>query len=623
VLAFHSGFGWATGGYLGVSAFFTLSGFLITTLLLTEWRETGRISLRRFWSRRLRRLMPAALAGLAIIVLFGAAVADADQLRELRGDVLAALGYMANWRFIYSGQSYADLFAKPSPVLHFWSLAIEEQFYFCFPLLTVLMLRRRGPRAYYLMLVGLAAASVGAGLLLLSTHALPDRLYYGTDTRAFELLVGALLACAVARFGSPRSRRTIATLRAAGALALVAMLFLWSTVAQSDRVLHRGGLWVHALLAALVIAAAVQPRGPVRALLAQEPLRRLGLISYGVYVYHWPIFLWLDADRTGLAQVPLSLVRTVTTLTLAVCSYRVLERPIRDGRRLTGRRRWAFAPAAAVGVCVAVVAVTANPPAPAIVYAAVNENHNVPPPAVASGPGDPQASQRPRILVVGDSVAETVGRGLERWGSSTGKAVVSNSAFGWCAIGRGGVAYLFGTHPRDQVGCNDWSKRWDVEPFRPDVVMVLSTLWELFPRELPQWNGKRSIGDPDYDDWLISEYLSAIKFLSADGARVVWLTAPCTRSKDPKEIAQIRYLNRMIKGLETRVAPETLRVIDLYARVCPKGSFSYSLGGIDDARADGLHFTDGGADWLATWLGPKMLEPFPEHKASRAPGHAS
>jgi peptidoglycan/LPS O-acetylase OafA/YrhL len=610
---FHGGFGWAAGGYLGVSAFFTLSGFLITALLLTEWRETGRISLRHFWSRRLRRLMPAALAALAGVVLFGAAVADADQLRNLRGDVFAALGYVANWRFVFSGQSYADLFAEPSPVLHFWSLAIEEQFYLCFPLLAVLALSRFGLRTFRIVLVGLAATSVAVGLWLVAADASLDRLYYGTDTRAFELVVGALLACAFVPAGSARSRAGRLTLQHAGVLALAAMLYLWTTLAQSDRWLHRGGLWVHALLAAAVVAAAVQAGGPVRALLSREPLRRLGLISYGVYVYHWPIFLWLDADRTGLSRLPLFCVRAAVTVALSVCSYRWLERPVRDGRRLTGsrRRRWAFAPALAGALCVALVAVTANLPEPPLVYEPVR--HDIPPPPPPAAPGLDAASSRPvdappvRVLIVGDSVAETVGRGIERWGARTGKAVVHNGALGWCAIGRGGVAYVFGTRPSDQTRCNDWSKRWDVDRFRPDVVMVLSTLWELFPRGLPQWDGTRTIGDVEYDRWLVSEYEAAADFLSSHGARVIWLTAPCTKSKDRDEIEKIRYLNRTIKNLPARVEGVALEVVDLYPHVCPGGSFTPTLGGIDDARPDGLHFSDPGADWLASWLGPRLI----------------
>ena len=454
VLLYHADFGWARGGYLGVSTFFTLSGFLITTLLLTEWRETGRVSLQRFWARRLRRLMPVALLALAGIVVFGAIVADADQLRELRADVLAALGYSANWRFIFSGQSYADHFHASSPVLHFWSLAIEEQFYLCFPLLALLALRLRGRRGLSVMLVVLAAGSIAVGWWLLATGATTDRLYYGTDTRAFELLFGALLAVAIARSRSPRGRVGRLALHGGGALALVAMIALWTTMAQSDRWLFRGGLLVHAVLTAVVVASAVQPAGPVRALLGRASLRRLGLISYGVYVYHWPLFLWLDTDRTGLTGLPLFALRGAVTVALAACSYRLLERPIRDGRRLTGSRPWAVAPAAAVAVCVALVAVTASPPQPTIVYRAVAAHPpqltpQVTPQSVVYTPAVPA---RPlRIMVVGDSVGQTVGRGIERLAMRTGAAVVYNAAIGWCAIGRGGCGRSV-RHRDDQPG---------------------------------------------------------------------------------------------------------------------------------------------------------------------------
>ena len=633
VLVFHGGFRWAAGGYLGVSAFFTLSGFLITTLLLTEWRTSGRISLRRFWSRRLRRLMPAALVGLAGIVAFGALVADGDQLRELRGDVLAALGYMANWRFIVSNQSYADFFAAPSPVLHFWSLAIEEQFYFCFPLVAVATLqlhRRRGLRAFFVALLLAAAGSVATGLLLLRAGASTDRLYYGTDTRVFELLVGALLAVSVARFGLPRHRAVGRTTQVVGALALMAMVGMWASLSQSDRWLHQGGLLVHAVLAAAVVLAAVQPRGPVRALLGRESLRGLGLISYGVYVYHWPVFLWLGEDRVGLSGSPLFFLRVAVTLAIAALSYHLLERPIREGRRLTAWHPWVFAPAAAGSVCLALVAVTAAPPSPAIVYAAVgNDLPRLPPtsvPSVSSLPSTsvPSASEAPaqpiRIMVVGDSVGQTVGRGIERWAAQRGAAVVRNAALGWCAIGRGGVIHLFDTGSLNQRGCVDWSERWGIERFRPDVVVVLSTLWEIAPRSQPEWDGVRRFGDPDYDRWLRSEYLALTADVSRGDARVVWLTAPCAApapsrarfwSDEAGEGAALVQLNRLISSLPAAVAPARLRVVDLFSRVCPAGEFTQQLGDVEDARPDGVHFSDAGADWVADWLGPQLVDDTP------------
>src|SRR3954447_11157440 len=181
VLAYHCGFGWARGGFLGVSLFFTLSGFLITSLLLAERSEHGRIGLRGFWARRARRLLPAALLALAVIVAFGATVASGSQLRGLRGDVLAALAYVANWRFVLAGTSYGALWSAPSPVQHFWSLAIEEQLYLVLPVVVVgaLALGRGRLRTVTMALGALLAGSIVATFVV---HA-QLRAYYGTDVR--------------------------------------------------------------------------------------------------------------------------------------------------------------------------------------------------------------------------------------------------------------------------------------------------------------------------------------------------------------------------------------------------------------------------------------------------------
>jgi peptidoglycan/LPS O-acetylase OafA/YrhL len=642
VLLFHGGFVWAEGGYLGVSAFFTLSGFLITSLLLTEWRNTGRISLRHFWARRLRRLMPAALLALAGIVVFGAFVADADQLRDLRADVVSALGYAANWRFIFSGQTYADLFAAPSPVQHFWSLAIEEQFYLCFPVMVLVALRVGARRGLSVMLLAAALISIGVGRWLLEAGASADRLYYGTDTRAFELLVGALLAVVVARVAHPQRRWESIAVQTSGALALVAMLTLWATIAQSDRWLHQGYLVIHAGLAAAVIAAAVQPSGPVRALLGRESVRRLGVISYGVYVYHWPVFLWLDTERTGLSRPSLFAVRVIVTVGLAVCSYHLIERPIRSGRRLTGFRPWAVAPAVAVSVCVALVVVTSNPPPPAIVYSAVFDDAAqraapsqllaasqpvtsevapatpvaAPPSTAAAAPPSTVAPAPVRIVVLGDSVGQTVGRGIERWAARTGAAVVRNAAIGLCAIGRGGQIHLFDTGPLNQKGCVDYPARWGVEHFEPDLVVVLSTLWEVAPRRQPDWDDVRQFDEPEYQRWLKDEYVAAVHYLVSSGARVVWLTAPCAEtplsrakfwSNEGGETAAVVSLNRIISSLPEVAPPGQLRVADLFTRVCPDGEFTPQLGDVEDARPDGLHFSDAGADVVTEWLCPWLV----------------
>src|SRR3954451_22028337 len=287
VVAFHGGVRLLPGGFVGVSLFFTLSGFLITRLLLSEWQHRQRIGLRGFWERRLRRLAPAALLTLGVIMLASPHLMDPVSRAGLRVDVLAALAYVANWRFLFQGHHYADLFAAPSPVLHFWSLAIEEQLYVLFPLLVVAVGRRRlGP-----VLCALIAGSVALGWLLYTPGGSTNAAYYGTFVRGGELFVGALLAVLVM---SRRHMWRPGITKTAGVVALVGMLWAWSTVRQDDALLYRGGFVVHAVLTAIVILSAMQP-GPVRMLLSVPPLRALGAISYGVYLYHWPVLVWWDA----------------------------------------------------------------------------------------------------------------------------------------------------------------------------------------------------------------------------------------------------------------------------------------------------------------------------------------
>src|SRR3954468_11579202 len=268
VVAYHARYPWAKGGFLGVSTFFTLSGFLITSLLLNERGATGTIDLRSFWRRRFRRLMPAALAALALVVAFGVTAADAVQRRNLAGDVLASLGYVANWRFLLSQQAYADIFGEASPVAHFWSLAIEEQFYLVMPLLAwVLLARLRvGRGVFAAVMAALAAASVG---LALFAGLSGDGVYFNTGTRAVELLLGALLAVVVfdRRITVPLGRKgPVRTAAAAtGVLALAAAVALWTVARQSGEGsawLYHGGLPAYAGLSALVIVAAILPVGP-------------------------------------------------------------------------------------------------------------------------------------------------------------------------------------------------------------------------------------------------------------------------------------------------------------------------------------------------------------------------
>ena len=355
VLLFHAGIADAGGGFLGVSLFFTLSGFLITGLLIRESAGTGRISLRRFWGRRIRRLMPAALLCLGLVVAGARWLVARPVLPRLRLDVVAAATNVANWRFVTAHQSYAELFAhQPSAVLHFWSLAIEEQFYLVFPCIAALLLSRRRTWALPVGLAVLIAASVTASVMT-GSH---DVVYYGTHTRAAELLIGGLLACVVhRRAGVHAERRHVPwspawVVQLAGFAALGALVVLVATTEQSDGWLYEGGFAGLALLWCALVIAARTP-GPFRALVSRRPLVALGRRSYGVYLYHWPVFTLLTPARLGVHGWQARLIQLLVIAAVTEASYRVVERPVRLRRILTNARR---APAVALGCVAAVIA---------------------------------------------------------------------------------------------------------------------------------------------------------------------------------------------------------------------------------------------------------------------------
>jgi peptidoglycan/LPS O-acetylase OafA/YrhL len=641
VLLFHAEVSGARGGFLGVSAFFTLSGFLITSVLLSESRRTGRIGLRAFWAGRARRLLPAATVALAGVLVFGALAADAHQVRDLRGDVLGALGYVANWHFIIAGRSYSALFSEPSPVLHFWSLAIEEQFYVVFPLLLFGAFRLfRGRLAPIATVLGVA--TIGSVTLTFAFAQNTDRAYYGTDTRAAELLIGALLALLVVRWPGPRTVAGRRVLGGAGLGALGLLLFWWSTVERDDSWLYHGGLALHAVVTAVVIAAACAPT-TVERLLAIGPVAALGRISYGVYLYHWPIFLWLSPQRVTLPFAALLALRLAVTLACAIVSFHLLEEPIRTRRVVLGAWPRVLTPAAASLLVVGLLAVTASPPSPAFTLtplgnaqtggrsaatlpAAVAQSIGIATAAapVASAPATsglpaPPAYHRAetpgrpvRVLVVGDSVGITLGRGIQLWARDNGQITVVNDARKWCSLGRD-LPRIAGMGPSLQgAGCNDWATRWsrEIDSFDPDVVVVLYTLWELIPRQLPGASDFTQPGDPAHDHWQRSEYEAAADVLGAHSANVVWLTIPCSPDTGSGRGTPTWDVNTSVIGAVPRSRP-FVRVLDLDAQLCPAHAFHSAYRGIDPARPDGHHFSDDGALAVAQWMMPILLGDVP------------
>jgi peptidoglycan/LPS O-acetylase OafA/YrhL/lysophospholipase L1-like esterase len=328
VLLYHGGFGWAKGGFLGVSTFFTLSGFLITSLLLVENHQNGRISLRRFWSARARRLVPAALIALLLVAAFALFAASPTQITGLRGDLLSVFGVGTNWRLALSGREYGAYLTTSSPVQHVWSLAVEEQFYLCLPVLVVLAARgsSRPQRRLAIFAAVLGLASTTALVLSVSANGNTTWAYYATHTRAAELLAGVFLACTVHHLAKWRWRPYVVPVL--GVIASAAIVFAWATADQASTSLYRGGITGYTLASVAVIIASLQ-RGPVRFVLELPALQWLGRISYGAYLYHWPLFLWITEERIGIGGIPLFAVRVGMTILIALLSAAVVELPIR------------------------------------------------------------------------------------------------------------------------------------------------------------------------------------------------------------------------------------------------------------------------------------------------------
>ncbi|HEY1740654.1 MAG TPA: acyltransferase, partial [Acidimicrobiia bacterium] len=328
VIAYHLNYGWAKGGFLGVDVFFVLSGYLITTLLLREWDTDRHIDLVAFWGRRARRLFPALLLVLLAAALAAVWFTPADQLARLRGDAIAALLYVANWRFILSGQSYFDLFNAPSPLRHLWSLAIEEQFYLLWPPIVYVALRARRSRRVLglICVVGIIASAVCMAMLFHANDV--SRAYYGTDSRCQTILVGCLLAVLVERRRpTARSERV---LRAVGVGSFAVILLSFMVVNAQSSLLFHGGSAAFAVASAGIIAGtSLVTTGPVRRLLSITPLRGIGKISYGLYLWHWPLIVWLTPARLGLGSASTDVVRVAATFACAIASYFLVELPIR------------------------------------------------------------------------------------------------------------------------------------------------------------------------------------------------------------------------------------------------------------------------------------------------------
>jgi peptidoglycan/LPS O-acetylase OafA/YrhL len=453
VIAYHLGYGWASGGYLGVDLFFVLSGFLITSLLVEEWLASGAIRFSHFWGRRARRLLPALLLMIVVVVGFVATQSSGLPIDwgELRGQALATVFYVANWHLLFAHQSYFDQYAVQSPLQHTWSLGIEEQFYIVWPIVILGMLklvsraRRRVSwrKAGLFLTVGGFFLSAAWMFYLKQNGASVNRLYYGTDTRAFDLLAGAALAMMVVGRAQP-ARSTRRRLHVASMLAIPVLAYCWIaggvTAASTPNAeprpwMFQGGLAVCAIAAAVVMAdVRCADPGLLGRALAVRPLRYIGRISYGLYLWHWPVIVEITSARIHVSGLGLTAVRIAITLVISILSFHLVEQPIRRGFSRTPIKwpRVALAPAAMAATVVVVLVATVPP---AVATATAGRVVSTAPTVagaggVVGGPIDLGQAVTPshplRLLLLGDSVMLTEAPAIEALFDSTKEAVVDD-----------------------------------------------------------------------------------------------------------------------------------------------------------------------------------------------------
>lgn len=338
VVIYHMNATALQSGLLGVTIFFVLSGYLITGLLIREWSTTKKINLPQFWLRRVRRLFPAIVfVLLGTIVLTG--VFAPDMLTKLRNDIVAALLFFTNWWYIFQDVSYFEAMGAPSPVTHFWSLAIEEQFYLIWPpLLLLLFSKRVKKRHIQLGLLVAAIASAAAMAILYSPQADPSRVYYGTDTRAFSLLIGAFLAFEFpparvnghGRQGFTARDRKIAL--GVGSAALAGILVMMVAVNGYSPFLYYGGIALLSLLTGALIITLADGRSPLARFFALRPLVWIGKLSYSIYLWHYPLLLLMNPRNfTGETPWFAYMGQALVILAVSAISYYVVETPLRKG----------------------------------------------------------------------------------------------------------------------------------------------------------------------------------------------------------------------------------------------------------------------------------------------------
>ncbi|HKD98912.1 MAG TPA: acyltransferase family protein [Micromonosporaceae bacterium] len=647
----------APGGFLGVDVFFVLSGFLITSLLLAERAESGRISIRNFYIRRARRLLPA-LYTMLVVVAASAAFWFTDYAARLRGDLVAAFTYVTNWWLIAGGSSYFGGGDHPPLLTHLWSLALEEQFYLLWPLALIALtfVRRRGTVLFAVGIAVLASTVLAAALF--NPFQDPSRIYYGTDTRLATPLLGALLAVAFRPWlwHGPLRAGVRRLLNVGGLLAIVALGVACVLLTDQTPALYEGGFLVIAIAAGVLVLAAAHPDVAVGRALGVAPLRWLGERSYAIYLWHWPIFVlthpgedgvsWPFGLTGGTGAIVVTAFRIGLTLLLSDLSYRFVEKPMRSGalgrwwkkwRASTGKARSmgtlrgstvGFAAVLLVAVVGAQLVAARAPsdvpvgpgpdtslgalqvPTPTPVASGNPSAHPTATPT-STGPLKPPASV-PKVVVFGDSQGMTM---LINKPSDTSKYVnFKDDTISGCGILLGKVASRSGEKRDLTSNCKNWLAEWRsrANSDKPDIGLIMIGAWDVF--DLTTGGTTLTFGSPEWDANFTAALDQGIAAIHDSGAQVALSLLPCYRPvaanigkgagywPERGDDDRTRHVNTLLTAAAA-ANPGYVTAVNPPVQFCDDPKISKSL----SYRWDGVHYYKPGALLYCQAVIPQLL----------------
>jgi peptidoglycan/LPS O-acetylase OafA/YrhL len=639
VVLFHADIPGVHGGYVGVDVFFVISGFVITGVLLRERASKDRTSLRSFYGRRARRILPAASVVLVVTIVAAYSFLGASSGRETAVDGQWAAVFLANVHFALTSTNYLASQQPPSALQNYWSLAVEEQFYVVFPTMFMVaasLFTRRSLRARLgIMLVVVIVVSFVLSVVLTSSNAASA--FFSPFARAWELALGCLIA--VSTENLKRVPPAIAALFTwLGLLAILVATFVFTSMTE-----YPGSLVaVPVIGAALVIAGGTaQPRWGVESLLRLPPFQWLGLISFSLYLWHWPVLI-IATQRKGATQLPVvdNLLWLLVALGLAVATYILLENPVRRAKALV-RSSWASVTLgacliiASVGVATVEVQRTSEGVSSALAAAepgsVCHPEYKKEEAALRAAVRDGQfpkgidpGAQELQMVVVGDSTACTMVEGLAAVGDVDGVRVADGTVIG-CGVVSGRIPpYYYGGVNFERLTKNcqaEANSREDsaIAERRPNVILWGSQE-ERASILATSGSGNKVLvtGTPEWKAVMLSRMNARVTRFLATGAKVVLLLQPAfvetgSPTKPTEDDREFERLNGLLKDVAA-AHPGRVTTINLAARVCPTGPpCPYIVDGIgasqaygNGVRADGEHYGLAGSLWVAEWLLPKI-----------------